>query len=409
MTSRAAQPTTPLTRLPSLTGLRWIAAFLVFGFHVGTLNLIEPDRWHRAWDSVFGLGASGVSFFFVLSGFVLAWSARPGDGMFRFWGRRLAKIYPSHLVTWAVVIGVMIWWGDTIDWNIALTNLGLLQTWTSADGYQYSINSVSWSLCCEVFFYLCLPFAMPLLRRTPSWVLYAGLALLPVLMLLVSQPLGLQDTPLGQVFPLTQFVSEEQSWWFTQLFPPVRSLEFWTGVLAGVLMTRRHWFGPGLWISTLFFVAVYATCSLVVPGEYWLAVLTVGYVVLIAGAAKADLSGVRSPWRTRPMVWLGEVSFAFYLVHVALIQNVLRLLERGGEGWDPLPAAGAIAASVAGSLLLAWLLHTCVENPMMKLLAPRRRKQAPAVPAQRAPASPSAPSSPTMAGQLADIGGNRSE
>ncbi|WP_051799037.1 acyltransferase family protein [Catenuloplanes japonicus] len=357
---------------------------MVFGFHVGTLNLIQPDRWHKAWDSIFGLGASGVSFFFVLSGFVLAWSARPGDTKLGFWRRRLAKIYPNHLAMFLIVLLVMVAWGDRLDLTPVLANLFLVQTWPWADGYAYTVNSVSWTLCCELFFYLCLPFVLPTLRRVPTGWIYAGLIALPLLILLISNPEG--D---GGLFPLVQFVPDHYHWWFTQMFPPVRSLEFWTGVLAGVLLTRRHWFGPGLWTSTAIFLAIYVACSLWIPGSYHMALLTVAYTVLIGGGAKADLSGARSPWRWPVLVWLGEVSFAFYLVHVALIGNVLRLLDRGGKGWDPLPAAGVIIVSVAGSLFAAWLLFTLVEKPAMKLLVPRRRPPAPTSETSSGDAAPS--------------------
>ncbi len=161
---------------------------MVFGFHVGTLNLIQPDRWHKAWDSIFGLGASGVSFFFVLSGFVLAWSARPGDTKLGFWRRRLAKIYPNHLAMFLIVLLVMVAWGDRLDLTPVLANLFLVQTWPWADGYAYTVNSVSWTLCCELFFYLCLPFVLPTLRRVPTGWIYAGLIALPLLILLISNP-----------------------------------------------------------------------------------------------------------------------------------------------------------------------------------------------------------------------------
>jgi peptidoglycan/LPS O-acetylase OafA/YrhL len=388
MTSVTSVPATeplraPLTRLPSLTGLRWIAAFLVFGFHVGTLNLIEPDRWHRAWDSVFGLGASGVSFFFVLSGFVLAWSARPGDTLLGFWRRRIAKIYPNHVAMFIIVMLVMLAWGDRItDLKPVLANLFLVQTWPWADGYAYTVNSVSWTLCCELFFYLCLPFVLPVVRRIPTGWLYGLLAALVLVILLINNPLSaiIPGAGLDNVFPIHQFVPEHYRWWFDQLFPPVRSLEFWTGVLAGVLLTRRQWFGPGLWISTAIFVALYVACTLWIPGNYHVGVLTVAYAILIGGAAKTDLSGAPSPWRWPVMVWLGEVSFAFYLVHVALIANVLRLLERNGEGWNPVPAAGVIILAASGSLFAAWLLFTLVEKPMMRILGPRRRPRPEATP-----------------------------
>jgi peptidoglycan/LPS O-acetylase OafA/YrhL len=79
-----------LSRLPSLTGLRWIAAMLVFGFHVGTMRIIVEPEFKAVVDQLFTLGLSGVQFFFVLSGFVLVWSAREQDTKWAFWRRRLA-------------------------------------------------------------------------------------------------------------------------------------------------------------------------------------------------------------------------------------------------------------------------------------------------------------------------------
>jgi peptidoglycan/LPS O-acetylase OafA/YrhL len=356
----------PLSRLPSLTGLRWVAAFLVFGFHVGTLNLIQPHRAHRAWDSVFGLGASGVSFFFILSGFVLVWSARPSDTKRAFWQRRIAKIYPNHVVTWLAVILLMIAWGDHISKRFSLVNLLLLQTWTPVGGYAYSVNSVSWSLSCEAFFYLCLPFALPLFRKIPTAGLYAIVIGLPLTIYVVGGPVTQHLLP------------EADRWWFTQLFPPIRSFEFWIGVAAGVLTTRKKWYGPGLWISTLLFVGIYVADSVWIPGAYWLSDMSIFFVVLIAGAAKTDLAGGFSPWRWPVLVWLGEVSFAFYLVHVALMENVLRLLHRGGRGWSILHAPVVIAGFLAASIFTAWLLFQFVEKPMMKVLGPKRRRPKPA-------------------------------
>jgi peptidoglycan/LPS O-acetylase OafA/YrhL len=374
----------PLSRLPSLTGLRWVAAFLVFGFHVGTLNLIQPRAAHRAWDSVFGLGASGVSFFFILSGFVLVWSARPADTTRAFWQRRFAKIYPNHAVTWLAVVLVMLAWGDLIVPRFALANLLLLQTWTPAGGYAYSVNSVSWSLSCEAFFYLCLPFALPLVRRIPTKGLYAMILALPVTIYLV-------DGPIANLLP------ETYRWWFTQLFPPVRSLEFWLGVAAGVLTTRKQWYGPGLWASSLLFLGIYAANSLWIPGSYWLADMSIFFLLLIAGAAKTDLTGGFSPWRWPVLVWLGEVSFAFYLVHVGLMENVLRLLHRNGHGWSTVAAPFVIAGFLAAATGTAWLLFQLVEKPMMRVLGPKRRRQRP-VPPQAPAAAPTPELEPTSAG-----------
>jgi peptidoglycan/LPS O-acetylase OafA/YrhL len=163
--------------------------------------------------------------------------------------------------------------------------------------------------------------------------------------------------------------------WFTYLFPPVRSLEFWFGVVLGELVVRRVWYGPGLWLATAIGVALYAGNHWI-AAPWWRADLTFAFGLLIAGGAKADLRGAWSPWRWRWMVWLGEVSFAFYLVHVVFMTNVLRALHRNGVGWSGSRALPVIVVFLSASIFLAWLLYQFVEKPMMRLLRPRGSKPA---------------------------------
>ncbi|GIJ27307.1 acyltransferase [Micromonospora qiuiae] len=346
------------SRLPSLTGLRWIAALLVFGFHAGTMRIVaEPD--HQAvMGKVFTLGLSGVQFFFILSGFVLVWSARPGDSRWRFWRRRFAKIYPNHVLMWALAMLAAFWFADPINPVAALENLFLLQAWDPRPGYFYSVNNVSWSLSCEMFFYLCLPLALPLVRRARPWLLWAVVIAVPLLIL--------------ALWPAQTLVPEQYRWWFAQVFPLVRSLEFWMGVAAAELMLRGRWRGPRLPVASLIFVATWVVASQWIRAELWAAILSAAYVVLIAAAADADVRGSRSPLRSRPMLWLGEVSFAFYLVHVFVIMTILRVTGDWGTGfpgwWGPVAVVGFLLLTLA----LAGLLHRYVEQPMMRRLAPRR-------------------------------------
>jgi peptidoglycan/LPS O-acetylase OafA/YrhL len=370
-----------LNKLPSLTGLRWLAAFMVFGFHIGTLQVIQHPRPHHLWDLVFGQGASGVSFFFILSGVVLVWSARPTDTKRAFWQRRFAKIFPNHAATWAVVIILMILWGDYIAKKVALANLFLLHTWINRPNYPFSVNTVSWSLGCEAFFYLCLPFALPLLKRARTRTLYVAAAVLPLVIYSM--------TPLDHLLPASQQA------WFIYMAPPVRSFEFWLGAVVGELLVRRAWRGPGLWTSTAVFVGVY-TANHWIPDQFHTVDLSIAYTLLIAGAATTDLSGQPSPWRSRPLVWLGEISFAFYLVHVQLIGNTIRYLHGPGIGWSTPHAPFVIAAFLVTAVFLSWLLFTGVEKPMMKLLGPRRRpRNAAPAPARAAPAEVAAPETRT--------------
>ncbi|WP_446219581.1 acyltransferase family protein [Micromonospora sp. IBHARD004] len=359
-------------RLPSLTGLRWVAALLVFGFHVGTMRVVAEPDYQAVVDRLFALGLSGVEFFFILSGFVLVWSYRDGERRRTFLRRRLAKIYPNHLLMFGVVLLVGLWSADPVSVWAALGNLALLQAWNPTPGYFYSVNTVSWSLSCELFFYLCLPFVLPVLRRLRPAALWAVVVAAPLLIV--------------ALWPGQRLLPEESRWWFTQVFPLVRSLEFWMGVAAAELMRRGRWRGPGLTAASLLFVATWAVAAQWIRAELWAGLLAVAYLLVITAAADADLRGRRTPWRSRPMVWLGEVSFAFYLVHVFVMVTVLRLTGHWGVGlrgwWGPLAVLGFLLVN----LVLAGALHRYVETPMMRRLGPPRRARARTAPAAAVPA-----------------------
>src|SRR5437764_11248338 len=93
-------------------------------------------------------GYIGVDFFFVLSGFVLTWSARPDLGPLRFWQNRFARIWPLHLTTLglAVLVGVAVGVGDL---TALVSNLFLVQAWWPQQHVYFGFNAVSWSLSCE--------------------------------------------------------------------------------------------------------------------------------------------------------------------------------------------------------------------------------------------------------------------
>src|ERR1700759_304272 len=102
-----------ISRLPSLTGLRFVAAFLVFTSDV-TATKLFADQGVSDFLSryVSRAGCLGVSFFFVLSGFILPWTADAGDTPARFYRRRLVKICPNHLLTWLAGLLLMVWAGS---------------------------------------------------------------------------------------------------------------------------------------------------------------------------------------------------------------------------------------------------------------------------------------------------------
>ncbi|MER5873498.1 acyltransferase [Streptomyces sp. NPDC002044] len=368
------------SRLPSLTGLRFIAALLVFLFHTTWQTRFVGGSGGDALGEVFAnAGFYGVTFFFVLSGFVLTWSARTDDTAPRVWRRRLAKIFPNHLVTFALAGVLMLIAADPFTTKGTLANLFLVQAWFPDLTVPNTMNAVSWSLSVELFFYLSFPFLLRLLNRVPVarlWPLAATLGAFTVIAPVVGQ-YAVTGTPLPFIDDGT--LSFEQIW-FVYFFPPVRALEFLLGMVAARLVLAGAWPRIGLLPAALIAVGGYAVNSSV-PYLYGVAGTAALWLTpLVAAAAVSDDRGTRSPLRGPVLVRLGELSFAFYMVHGLVVTYGHRWLIGTG---DPLPAAagaGLLFAALLVSLGLAYVLFTWVETPAVRRLGPPRPQAPVAVP-----------------------------
>lgn len=364
------------SRLPSLTGMRFFAAFLVFLFHLSLLDAYSSDgEGHGPFASALKNGGwAGVTFFFILSGFVLTWSARDDDTPGAFRGRRLAKILPNHVVTFFLALASYAYVSAT--WGQGIPNFLLLQAWIPRDDVFFSINNPSWSLSCELVFYLLFPALhrrVSRIRAERLWWWAAGTAAAILLL-----PLAVQLLPVGETFgpnhansPL--YGHSITQMWLVYIFPPARVLDFLLGILMARIVLSGRWIGLGA-LPALALTVVGYVVSLEVPFLFSLnAAVVVPFALLIAAVAAGDARGRSSAVSGRVCVWLGEVSFAFYLVHQILLSVTQ---ERLGfrEADSPVEAVGAAVLLAAVSLLLAWLLYIGVERPVMRAWARRSRR-----------------------------------
>jgi peptidoglycan/LPS O-acetylase OafA/YrhL len=346
------------SRLPSLTGLRFVAAFLVFCFHISISGLLGPSSTQHAFARTAGAGAVGVSFFFVLSGFVLTWSARPGDTSRAFWRRRAAKIYPNYVVAFVVSVVGLYATGHAVGLLAGAANLGLVQAWWPDPDVYFGANSVSWSLACEAFFYALFPVLLPVLRRIRPQRLWASAAACAAAVFAVPV--------------VATFLPAERHYWFVYIFPPVRLLEFVLGILMALVVKSGRWPRIPVWSVAALLVAAYAVTPYFPPDAETSAVTLIPFGLLIPAVAVADIEGKRSVWRSRSVVWLGEISFAFYLIHQSVIVNLMRGLD--AQGSAPAKAWALTGAALVLSVALAALMHRFVEMPVMRRLGRRRTR-----------------------------------
>ncbi|MFG2376890.1 acyltransferase family protein [Streptomyces sp. NPDC048504] len=358
--------------------MRGIAALLVFFFHISTSGLFRSAEMNHDVQFVFGpAGDLGVSFFFVLSGFVLTWSARPNDTNRMFWRRRFAKILPNHFVTWGLVLVLMLATGiapspfETVP-NVhsadgflpSVASFFLVQSWIPDVRYCVAGNPVSWSLACELMFYVCFPWLLSALSRIrPERLWYWALGTVAVIVA-VPAVVGVV-VPHGPALPRDPTVS---AWhhFAISFFPPVRALEFVLGILMALIVLSGRWIPVGVLPATALLVAAYVI-ALYAPLEYALVAITVlPLALLVPAVATQDARGPRNSPGRRAMVWLGDVSFALYMVHISVIAYGHELIGGRGRTWS-LPAGFAImAAFCLVALFLAWLLCTAVEMPAMR-------------------------------------------
>lgn len=397
----------PPVDLPSLTGMRGIAAFLVFGTHFLFFRFATPVGSPESQGSdvflgdVFGAAQACMTFFFVLSGFVLTWVTPAGMSAGRFWWRRFAKIYPVAIVTTVaafVLFGLVV--GTWPGWKVFLTNAFLLQAWVPDQAFSLGLNPVMWSLSCEAFFYFLFPFLMVMLGRATKRALLwtAGLCVTATAVLpwLVTKNFDLRQPEPMVLAPLEGF-DNGFSAWFTSTFPLMRLFEFILGITIALLVRKGFRFGVNVPVALVASVAVYAISPEVPAILRSSAILVIPFGLLIAALAKADLSSRWSPVRSAPVVFFGKISYSFYAVHVLFVVfTVIHVPGPTGAFDRPrqwLAEAGLIDSPVvalslwanlalfvvylAVATLAAWILHTVVEVPLTRILRNVGRRETP--------------------------------
>ena len=340
-------PDTPAANLPRLTSLRALAALLVFLYHVQLFGVLAPGR------APMTIGYVGVSFFFILSGFVLTWSWVPGSKAVSFYRRRFARIYPAYAFV-LVVTGVA---GSPAAPPVSARGVGLssvlLQSWSLHNGsIVHALNPPSWSLSDEAFFYVLLPLVLPFLlrRRTLVAVAMAGA------WFVATGAIVVYGSHIGSSWEYIDFT-----------FPVVRSGEFFVGVAAALALRRGIRLPAGIGLAA---VGVSVLAVMVAPGWTPLpdVLLDPLFLAVIVLAAQRDLAGRRGMFTRSAAVYAGGISYAFYLVHQFAIVEVKADLGTG---------VGVALLSLAVAILAAAAVHHGVERPGRRLLmTSRARRQA---------------------------------
>lgn len=358
-------------RLPSLTGLRALLAFLVILTHA-TL-VLGPYRDFGPY-SILGITAPfatfAVSTFFVLSGFVLTWSARPDDTNRAFWRRRFFKIFPNHVTMLALVLLFILLFGAApylsisrvpgpVRPDMVVANLFLVQNWVPGRDWLQSGNSVAWSVCCEAFFYLLFPWLYRLVKRIPAHLLWRWCAAVAAVGTAVPFAAALiPGEPLVADAPFSVMAA-----WVAYVFPPSRLPEFILGILLARVVQER---GATLRIShAMLALVTFIGISVFSPLFFFSGFYAIPAGILVVSVARLDVNALPSRFRSSAMVYLGDRSYALYMSHWLIIMATVELLFGHTRKFDfGTATAMAFLLFLPLSVAASWLLYRFVEHPL---------------------------------------------
>lgn len=331
------------SRLPTLDGLRFLALTQVVLYHA---NL--P-----------GVPGDGVTFFFVLSGFLFAWLLEREFGrtgtvsLRRFYWRRAVRILPACYVAIVVTILGMQWLGLAVDYRHALSAALFSANYYNAfHDHPPTGFSSYWSLAVEEQFYLVWPLLFLWLRRRSRRALLLFLSVSIVAVSGWRSWLYLHDH-VGTAYIYNAFETR-----FDCLA---------VGCLAGLLAGMERVRG---WIR---FCCRSAFAPLVVVtillgfehlGDAWhfSAGLTIDSILMAVMLLQMIQLGEHPLWSwldSRPLAWLGTLTYSGYLYHHWGLSAGHYL------PWNsPVPEA---LAGLAATMLLAAASYFVVERPFLAL------------------------------------------
>ncbi|CAN5567716.1 hypothetical protein BH10ACT2_BH10ACT2_05200 [soil metagenome] len=338
----------PMGHLPVLDGLRGVAIAAVFGVHL-----------YAPW---FPGGGSGVTLFFVLSGFLITKLALEeadrtgGLSLSQFYLRRVFRILPALFAMLAFLVVASYTFmrdvGGPLRREIALAAGSIGNLWPVIYGFEpRGALGHTWSLGIEEQFYLVWPVVLCLVpmafRATRRFALWFGGVTLASIVLARVLVAGVLDYPHWLSIPFLDF----------------------EGLAFGCLLAAMlHTDDAGRWRvpQWLFALAAIAATFDLFAADWYLAhdrydirgiVLSGCFVVILAELLTNPSNGLAAPLQTSPMMWLGRLSYSLYLWHATIFTML------STERLPNAPRAVLVVSKVVLSFAVALLSYRFIEQP----------------------------------------------
>jgi peptidoglycan/LPS O-acetylase OafA/YrhL len=334
------------SHLPSLDGLRAIAALLVVFYHYGY-------EWCP--------GGLGVLAFFVLSGFLITWLLLKEEeklgsiSLRRFYMRRSLRIFPAFYTYWILLSAALLLFHKRYIVAQALASFFYVNNYYQAiQGDPNTAFSHTWSLAIEEQFYLLWPLAFLVLRRNRHRLSFLIAGILAVM--LYREALV--------------FLFHRDQGYIYEAFD-TRADQLLIGCLLAVALRRGAWSrfwrwlcsSPGLVLATIALLIVSSALAVQFGAAYRDAIGFVVDPILVAALIAQTIAwpavGLGAALNWRWMRYLGTISYSIYLYQQVTVGPVEKWLGR----WPAL----SLPATVLLVIFVASISYWIVERPFLRL------------------------------------------
>jgi len=320
-------------RLHALQYLRAVAALAVVYSH----TVIQVENYEQY---LLHAGSFGVDIFFVISGFIMIYIAKPDDTPAAFFVNRIRRVVPLYWFFTFLMAAILLTMPSVFKvtvfgWETFLKSLAFIPHWSVAyDGYVWPIVAPGWSLIFEMYFYLV--FAISLLISQRFRVSFIALVI-------------------TVIFAIASLSANEDSA-MVQFFNKSMVFEFIFGMLLAVAWKR----GLRLPSTTAWCLLLFSICLLFlrlpVPR-----IFEFGIPSLLIVMACLFIHVKQYNW----FVLLGDASYALYLSHIFTLGLMRKYLPPLlGEG--PMAAYLFVALSVIVCTLISIYIHKYVDNWLLR-------------------------------------------
>lgn len=338
-------------RIEQLTFTRFIAAIAIVIFHYG-IGVFPFNL--KVVQQIFAQANIGVSYFFILSGFVMiiAYHEKSNIDFLSFMKNRIARIYPMYLFAIILIVLFNLIYSNTISYRQLLLNILTIQAWFPKD--VFSINYTGWTISVEFFFYLSFPFLFNVFYKKLSIKkLYLPVFLVWIISLIVL---------LLVVYSNLKLKYPNEAYSFFNCFPLLHLNEFLIGNLTGLffvkyLKNKVFDFDVLIVVNVLLIMLLMRFFSFnLIFHNGLLAILFIPLIILLA----MNKSGITKIFNSKICVLLGEVSFNIYILQGPIFifsRKIFNSLEIKNETLF-------FYSSFLALILISILSHFYIEKPL---------------------------------------------